>query len=123
VKTRILIADDHAILRRGLADLLQDEPDLTVVGEARDGQEALEMALCLRPDIVLMDITMPAVDGIEATRRIGEAAPEIRVIGLSMYEEEDMAAVMMAMGAVAYLTKTAPIDELLSTLRRYARPR
>jgi DNA-binding NarL/FixJ family response regulator len=112
-----LLADDHALLREGLRSLLGEEADIELVGEASDGRQAVEVALRTRPDVILMDVTMPRVDGIEATRQITAALPQARVIGLSMHEEEDMAAAMYEAGASAYLSKGGPSESLLATIR------
>jgi two-component system response regulator NreC len=117
---RILIADDHAVIRTALAQMLDGEPDLQVVGEAGDGVQAVERAIELNPDLLLMDVTMPAMNGIEATRRIAELCPNVRIIGLSMHDDEAVISRMRAAGAVGFITKSAPIDELLDTIRREA---
>lgn len=117
-RVRVLLADDHPVLRKGLSDMLMEHPDINVVGGARDGQEAIDMAFQLRPDVVLMDISMPRLDGIEATRQIKRAMPEISVIGLSMHETEEMSATMLNAGASEYLTKTTPIEDLVSAILR-----
>ena len=88
---RVLLADDHALFRNGIDRLLKNEPGLEVVGHATDGQEAIELAQQLKPDVILMDISMPRVNGIEATRLIHREYPDIRIIGLSMYEDEERA--------------------------------
>ena len=93
-KIRVLLADDHAVLRAGITSLLNDEPDIEVVGEACDGQMAVELAADLQPDVILMDVTMPRLNGIEATRRIMAQLPHARIIGLSMHEQESMALAM-----------------------------
>ena len=116
-RIRVLLADDHEIVREGLASLLTDEPDIEVVGQASDGQEAVELAGEIRPDVVLMDVTMPRLDGIEATRQIKNQMPEIRVIGLSMHEKEDLAAAMREAGASAYLSKNGCCETLIGTIR------
>lgn len=116
-KIRVLLADDHQILREGLASLLADEPDMEVVGEAGDGQEAIELARSTDPDVILMDVTMPGVDGIQATRQITSERSTVRVIGLSMHEEEDMAKAMRAAGATAYLSKGGPSEALIAAIR------
>ena len=116
-KIRVLIADDQRILRAGLARLLQDQPDIEVVGEAVDGQAAVDLTRDIQPDVVIMDITMPKMNGIEATRRIAAESPKVRVIGLSFHEEEDVAAAMKKAGAAAYLTKGGPTDDLIAAIR------
>ncbi len=116
-KIRVLLADDHQILRQGLASLLSEEPDMEVVGEAGDGQEAIDLARTIQPDVVLMDVTMPRLDGIQATRLITSELSGISVIGLSMHEEDDMALAMRAAGAIAYLSKGGPSDALIATIR------
>jgi DNA-binding NarL/FixJ family response regulator len=114
---RVLLADDHPRVRRGLADLLAEHQDLEVVGEAADGEEAVDLALHCRPDVVLMDITMPRMDGLTATRRIVAELPQVRVIGLSMHEQDDLARAMHEAGAVAYLTKGGSAEALLAAIR------
>jgi DNA-binding NarL/FixJ family response regulator len=117
---RVLLADDHPLLRRGVADLLEGEPDMEVVGEAADGEEAVAMALRSRPDVVLMDVTMPRLDGLGATRRIAAEMPGVRIIGLSMHEERDLAQAMRQAGATDYLTKNGSSEDLLAAIRRHA---
>jgi len=117
-RIRVLLVDDHRILRHALATVLQDEQDLEVVGEAGDGLEAVELPARCQPDVILMDVTMPRLSGIEATRQIIAAWPQVRVIGLSMHEEGGMAAQMREAGAIAYLTKGGSAEELLDTIRR-----
>jgi PAS domain S-box-containing protein len=116
-KIRVLLADDHAIFRTGLVDLLQQEPDIEVVAEAADGEMAVAAALRSRPHVVLMDVGMPRLDGIEATRRIAAALPGARVIGLSGNQDEDMAAAMRQAGAVLYLVKDSPPEALVAAIR------
>jgi PAS domain S-box-containing protein len=115
-KTRVLLADDHAIVRQGLAGLLREHDAIDVVGEAVDGQEAVELTRQTRPDVVLMDITMPRLNGIEATRRIMEMDPAVRIIGLSMHAEADMAAAMQKAGAAAYFSKDVAPEKLFSAI-------
>jgi PAS domain S-box-containing protein len=117
---RVLLADDHAVMREGLARLLGEEPDIEIVGQAADGQEAVELAARLLPDIVLMDMSMPRLNGVEATRAIRNDNPDIRVIGLSMFEESDRAQALRDAGAVGYLTKSGPPRELLHAIRAHA---
>ncbi len=114
---RVLIADDHAIVRDGLVRLLGDYADIEVVGQAVDGAVAVETARQLEPDVVVMDVSMPRLDGVEATRRIVTQLPQIRVIGLSMHAEADMAARMREAGAIAYLPKSGPPEDLVSAIR------
>lgn len=116
-RTRVVLADDHAIVRQGLAGLLRDQGTIEVVGEAADGRQAVEVTLATHPDVVLMDVTMPGLNGIEATRRILSSLPEVRVIGLSMHEEADMATAMRKAGAVAYLRKDTDTDVLMSAIQ------
>jgi len=119
-KTRIIVADDHPVMRQGLARLLQEQPDIHVVGEAGDGQAAVDLTRELKPDVVLMDVSMPIVSGLEATRQIVSEWPRVRVIALSMHEETDMAASMLEAGAIAYLTKGGPTEDLIATIRSCA---
>lgn len=116
-RVRVLLADDHEILREGLASLLWEEPDIELVGQAGDGLTAVEMALRTRPDVVLMDITMPRMNGIDATRRITAELPGVRVIGLSMHEKQDMAEAMREAGAEAYLPKGGSSETLIAAIR------
>ncbi len=118
-RRRVLIADDHKILRDGLVSLLQLEPDIEVVGEAADGPEAIDLTESLRPDVVLMDVNLGQMSGIEATRRIRARQPEVQVIGLSMHEDPDVAAAMRDAGAADYLTKSGPMENLLAALRTH----
>ena len=119
-KIRVLLADDHAVVRDGLARLLGMQPDIAVVGQAADGLEAVELALQLRPDVIVMDVMMPNLNGVEATRRILRDMPEAKVIGLSMHVQEDVAAQMCASGAAVYLSKTSQPPKLLAAIRQVA---
>ncbi|MCZ7626006.1 MAG: response regulator transcription factor [Candidatus Methylomirabilis sp.] len=113
---RVLLADDHPVVRSGLVALLHDYPDIEVIGEAIDGVMALNMARQLKPDVVLMDVTMPRMNGIDATRLIVSELPNVRVIGLSMHGNEQMAASMRRAGAVAYLHKGGSPDALVAAI-------
>jgi len=114
---RILIADDHGLIRAGLRALLEDVDDMQVVGEAADGLAVLRLAAELQPDIVLMDISMPGLNGIEATRRLGEIAPQARVLALTVHEEEGMLREMIRAGAFGYIIKRAIESELINAIR------
>jgi PAS domain S-box-containing protein len=116
-KIRVLLADDHEILRQGLAGLLEEEPDIEVIGQASDGQMAVELALRTIPDVIVMDVTMPRLSGVEATRRITAELPRVQVIGLSMHRREEMAQAMSEAGAFAYLPKGDSSDSLITTIR------
>ena len=120
---RLLIADDHPVVRAGLAGLLSDEPGLEVVAEASDGDEAVRLAAATRPDVVLMDLRMPRVDGVEATARIagGEAGdPPPRVLILTTYETDDQIIAAIEAGAAGYLLKAAPQAEIVAGIRSVA---
>jgi PAS domain S-box-containing protein len=117
-KIRVLIVDDHAVMRQGLSALLARQDGIEVVGEAADGVEAIEQARRLRPDVILMDFSMPNMDGVQATRLIHAEFPQIRIIGLSMYAEEDRAQAMLDAGAAAYHSKTGESRDLLAEIRQ-----
>ncbi len=120
--TRILLADDHAVMREGLAMVIREEANMEIVGEASDGRTVVDLVRELQPDVVLMDISMPEMDGIEATRIIHAEHPDVCVIGLSMFEEGKVAARMKEAGAAAFLTKSGPSDRLLATIRACREP-
>lgn len=115
---RVVIVDDHAILRQGLVELLHKEPGFEVVGEAADGIEAIDAARRLRPDVVVMDVGLPRMDGVEATRALTAEMPTIRVIGLSMYEGGTTEAAMLEAQAYAFLPKDGPAENLVAAIRR-----
>lgn len=114
---RVLVVDDHALFREGLLGILSSQPDMQVVGQASDGLEAIVMARDLHPDIVLMDVTMPGTDGIEATRTIKQELPEVRVIMLTVREESDRLFEAIKAGADGYLIKTIRAQQLVDMLR------
>jgi PAS domain S-box-containing protein len=116
-KIRVLIVDDHTVLRQGLSALLNLHSDIKAVGEAVDGEDAVEKARELHPDVILMDISMPKMDGIKATRIIHSELPRIRIIGLSMHDNQDEADGMIEAGATAYCTKDGATDVLLCAIR------
>ncbi|NLV54411.1 MAG: response regulator transcription factor [Acidimicrobiales bacterium] len=116
MSVRLLLADDHPMLRDGLRRSLTEE-GFTVVGEASDGFEAVELAEQLRPDVVLMDVTMPGCDGVEATRRISAAHPDIRVVMLTMHADQDVLQEALRAGAAGYLVKDCSLDEIAETIR------
>ncbi len=119
---RVLVADDHALFREGLVSLLSQEPYLQVVAQAADGEEAIRMAREFRPDLLIVDVSMPRANGVQVTSTIARELPSTRVIGLSMHEEEDMARAMRDAGAIAYFAKSdSPEDTLLAALRHLSR--
>ncbi len=113
---RILIVDDHAVVRAGLRLLLSADPELEIVGEAGDGAEALRLARDLAPDVVLMDISMPDMNGIEATRRIKVLCPGVAVLALTMHEDDQYFFEMLAAGASGYVPKRAAPNDLISAI-------
>lgn len=117
MSVRVLLVDDHRLVREGLRRTLGDA-GLEVVGEAEDGEQALELAIGLRPDVVLMDITMPSMDGLTVTRRLRSRAPGTRVVMLTMHDDEDLLERARAAGAVGYLLKDAAGDEVVAAVRR-----
>ncbi len=119
-KTRVLLVDDHRIFREGLRTLLALEKDLCVVGEAGDGIEAIRLAAALKPDVVVMDIEMPNLNGVEAARAILKATPELRVIGLSVHTDRRLVTGMLAAGARGYLPKNCAGEELVRAIRSVA---
>ncbi|MEZ4519151.1 MAG: response regulator transcription factor [Chloroflexota bacterium] len=114
---RVIIADDHAVVRQGLAAMLTPRYGMNVVGEAATGLEAVRQASKLKPDVVIMDLNMPGMDGIEATAAIKTNDPQIRVLVLSSFNEEDMAHAIMDAGASGYLLKESSADELIQAIR------
>lgn len=120
-KTRILLADDHTVVRRGFGLILASHPDMEVIGEASNGREAVELAEQLQPDVVVIDVTMPELNGIEGTRRIGEISPRSRVLALSMHRDAVYVREILKAGARGYLVKDADDDAFVDAVRAVAR--
>lgn len=118
---RVLLADDHAVLRSGLKMLLESQPDITVIGEAGDGQTALGLTTSLFPDVLLLDVSMPGMDGLEVIQAIREDAPQCRILLLTMHEEESILRAALRAGASGYVLKKAAEAELLTAIRAVAR--
>jgi DNA-binding NarL/FixJ family response regulator len=114
---RVLVADDHTIVRQGLVGILKASDDIEVVGEAGDGAEAVEKATKLKPDVVVLDVSMPHLNGIEAARRIRDALPGTRVLVLTMHDDEEYVLKMVRAGASGYLLKDSAASELLAAIR------
>ena len=114
---KLLLADDHAVVRSGLRMLLEAQPDMEIVGEAESGREALQLVRQLRPDVVLMDVQMPDMNGIEATEAIKARHPETVILALTMYEEDQYFFEMLKAGASGYIPKRAAPDDLVSAIR------
>lgn len=119
-RIRVLLADDHALVRRGFRMILSAQPDFEIIGEAGNGREALQLALQLKPDVVVMDVAMPELNGIEATRRISEALPHTRVLALSMHKDAVYVREILRAGARGYLLKDSSDTDLLSAVRAVA---
>jgi DNA-binding NarL/FixJ family response regulator len=121
VSTRVLVVDDHPVVRGGLVGWLDAQPDLTVVGEAGDGREALALVAALDPDVVLMDLRMPRMDGVTATERLAATHPGVRVLVLTTYDTDADIVRAVAAGATGYLLKDAPLPQLADAVRAAAR--
>jgi two-component system, NarL family, response regulator NreC len=120
-KIRLLLVDDHAIVRSGLRMLLENEADLVLVGEAGSGQQALDLADQLTPDVVIMDITLPDMSGIEVTRRLKQSHPKIAVVALTIHEDQQYFFEMLRVGASAYVPKRAAPDDLIAAIHAASR--
>ena len=119
-KTRVLLADDHALVRKGFRMILAAEADMEVVGEAANGRDAVELAEKLRPEVLVMDVAMPELNGIEATRRLAECAPQTRVLALSMHKDSVYVREILRAGAKGYLLKDAFDRDLVAAVRAVA---
>lgn len=120
-KIRVLLADDHAIVREGVKMILIKEPDIEVVGEASDGQEALDLVDRLKPGVVVMDISMPGMSGIEATQHVRERYPGVNVLALTMHEDESYVFKLLRAGASGYVLKRAAAQDLVQAVRAAAK--
>lgn len=116
-KLQIFLADDHAVVREGLKAMINAQPDMIVIGEAGDGQTALQQARECQPDIVIMDITMPELNGVEATVQLKRACPDIKVLTLSVHEDTSYLRQLLAAGAAGYILKHAAADDLIQAIR------
>ena len=117
---RVVIADDHTVVRKGIRELLSDEDDITVVGEARNGHEAVDLAIALQPDVVVMDIAMPELSGVEATRQLRAQLPGVRVLVLTAYDDDPYIYSLLDAGAAGYILKTAESREIVRAVRATA---
>ncbi len=120
-KIHILLADDHAVVRQGFKMILAAQPDMEIVGEAGNGREALDLAGQLQPDVIVMDVAMPELNGIEATRRVADLSPRTRVLALSMHKDSVYVREILRAGARGYLLKDSIASDLLAAVRAVAR--
>ena len=120
-KIHILLADDHAVVRQGFKMILAAQPDMEIVGEAGNGREAVELAGTLQPDVIVMDVAMPELNGIEATRRLADSSPRTRVLALSMHKDSVYVREILRAGARGYLLKDSIASDLLAAVRAVAR--
>lgn len=120
-RIKVVVADDHAIVREGVRMILAREQDIEVVGEAGDGQEALDLVASLRPQVVIMDISMPGMGGIEATQRVKTKHPEVQVLALTMHEDETYVFQLLRAGAAGYVLKRAAAQDLVQAVRAAAK--
>lgn len=117
---RVVVADDHPIVRQGVVALLEDEPDIEVVAEVADGRAALSAVLAEEPDVVLMDLRMPEMDGVEATRAVRERRPDVAVLVVTTYDTDEAIVRAVEAGAAGYMLKDSPTEELVDAVRRAA---
>jgi DNA-binding NarL/FixJ family response regulator len=120
MKTRILVVDDHQMFRDGLKSLLNHEKDMEVIGEAENGQDAILRTRELHPDLILMDVKMPVMDGVEATRRILAETPDMKILALSMYSDNGFVTGILSAGACGYIIKGGDFEELTTAIRKAA---
>ena len=120
-KITVLICDDHALFREGVKTILNSQPEFEVVAEAEDGKEGVDLAIRLQPDVVLMDISMPVLKGFDATRRIKKARPDVKVLILSVYDDEDLVARCLDAGASGYVLKDSPPPQLIYAIQAVSR--
>jgi two-component system response regulator NreC len=120
-KIKVVVADDHTIMRDGIRAVIDDEPDIEVIGEAEDGHQAVLLAHKLRPDVILMDIAMPRLNGLDATLQIKRDHPEISVLVLTMYDHEEYVRQALKIGASGYVLKRAAASELVAAIRAVSR--
>jgi two-component system, NarL family, response regulator NreC len=119
-RIRVLLADDHAVVRQGFKMILSAQADMEIIGEAGNGREAVQLATELQPDVVVMDVAMPELNGIEATRRLATASPRTRVVALSMHKDSVYVREILRAGARGYLLKDSPAPDLISAVRAVA---
>lgn len=119
-KLRIFLADDHMVVREGLKTLINAQPDMDVVGEANNGRDAVKFAVELSPDVVVMDISMPEMNGIEATERLKKESPSIKIVALTLYEDTGYLRQLLKAGASGYVLKRAVVEELVHAVRTCA---
>ena len=117
---RVVLADDHSVVRKGVREFLEEEPDIEVIGEASDGQQAVALATALKPDVIVMDIKMPLLSGVDATRRIRSVAPAVRVLALTAFDDDPYIFGLLEAGASGYVLKTAESSELVRAIRAVA---
>ena len=116
-KLRIFLADDHAVVREGLKSLVNAQPDMEVIGEAADGRTAWEQAKACQPDIVVMDLSMPQLNGAQATERLKQACPQVKVLALTVHEDKGYVHQLLQAGASGYVLKLAATEELIHAIR------
>jgi DNA-binding NarL/FixJ family response regulator len=116
---RVMLVDDHALVRKGLYTLLERQPDMEIVGEAGNGMEAVTLARSICPDVILMDINMPVMNGLEATRLISTEMPGIWIVGLSINDDAETTEAMLEAGAACHLTKSCHSDSIVSVIRNH----